>query len=73
MKNMFISLIACLGFSFSVIASDFTLQQDSFNSKDFGSIQNNMNEQNPDNVFHMLVHSGDKGGLYQGRFGGNRK
>ena len=70
MKNMFISLVACLGFSFSVIASDFTLHQESFNSSDFGNIQNYMDEQNPDNVSHILVHSSDRSGLYQGRFGG---
>ena len=54
MKKMIISLVACLGFSFSVIASDFTLHQESFNSSDFGNIQNYMDEQNPDNVSNIL-------------------
>lgn len=72
MKNMIISLVACLGFSFSAIASDFTLQRDSFNSNDV-NIQNYMNEQNPDNVSHILVHSRDRGDLYQGRFGSRGK
>ena len=72
MKRMIISLVACLGFSFSAIASDFSLQQDSFNPNDV-NIQNYMDEQNPDNVSHILVHSGDRGGLYQGRFGSRGK
>ena len=72
MKNMFISLIACLGFSFSVIASDFTLQQDSFNSKDFSNIQNSMDEQNPNNISNFLVHDKRGGDLFQGRYGNRR-
>lgn len=67
MKNMIISLIACLGFSFSVIASDFTLQQDSFNPKDVSNIQNSKDEQNPNNISNQR-----DGDLFQGRYG-NKK